>query len=156
MVIVPLIVVFWWIDPFRVRMRWAALGALASVGVLSALSLTNPMQRDKAFESVNFISQFARSGVLAAVDLSTRGLLDSDAMVRGGLPATDAGGCTSAQRLPHIVMVLDEFELRHQRRAGRQGSGRTTRVISARSTARTVRCWSKARAGRPGTPNTMC
>ncbi len=107
-VILPLIAVFWWIDPLRVRMRWAALGVLGSVGVLSALSLTNPMERDKAFEPVNFISQFARSGVLAAVDLSTRGLLDSDATVRGGLPATGAAGCPLTQRLPHIVMVLDE------------------------------------------------
>ena len=74
--IVPLIALFWWLDPFRVRMRWAALGALASLGGLTALSFANPMDRDKAFESVNFVSQFARSGVLAMVDLSTRGLLE--------------------------------------------------------------------------------
>jgi phosphoglycerol transferase MdoB-like AlkP superfamily enzyme len=107
-VIVPLIVLFWWVDPLRVRMRWAALGALGSVAVLSALSLANPMDRDKAFEPVNFISQFARSGVLAAVDLSTRGLLDSDAAVRGRLPEIVPAACPGTQRLPHIVMVLDE------------------------------------------------
>jgi hypothetical protein len=106
--IVPLLVLFWWADPLRVRMRWAALGALASVAVLSALSLTNPMDRDKAFEPVNFISQFARSGVLAAVDLSTRGLLDSDAAIRDRLPEILPAACPLTQRLPHIVMVLDE------------------------------------------------
>ncbi|MBX9843902.1 MAG: sulfatase-like hydrolase/transferase [Xanthobacteraceae bacterium] len=107
-VAVPLIALFWWVDPLRVRLRWAALGALASVAVLSALSLANPMDRDKAFEPVNFISQFARSGVLAAVDLSTRGLLDSDAAIRDRLPEAVPAACPPAQRLPHIVMVLDE------------------------------------------------
>ena len=38
-VVVPLIAVFWWLDPFRVRMRWAALGALASLGALTAMPL---------------------------------------------------------------------------------------------------------------------
>jgi hypothetical protein len=107
-VVVPLIAVFWWFDPFRVRMRWAALGALASLGGLTALSFANPMDRDKAFESVNFVSQFARSGALAMVDLSTRGLLESDSLVRDRLPETAPVTCPLTQRMPHIVMVLDE------------------------------------------------
>ena len=138
MVIVPLIVAVL-VD--RSVPRADALGGARRARkpgrALSALSLTKPMQRDKAFESVNYVSQFARSGVLAVVDLSTRGLLESDAIVRERPAGDRAGGCTPTQRLPHIVMVLDEFELRHQRRAGRQGSARTTRAISARSTART-------------------
>ena len=106
--IVPLIALFWWLDPFRVRMRWATLGALASLGGLTALSFANPMDRDKAFESVNFVSQFARSGVLAMVDLSTGGLLEADSLVRDRLPEAGPVTCPLMQRMPHIVMVLDE------------------------------------------------
>src|SRR5262245_39477389 len=107
-VVVPLIVLFWWLDPFRVRMRWAALGILGSLGALTALSFANPMDREKAFEAVNFVSQFARSGVLAMVDLSTRGLLESDGMIRDRLPEAGPVTCPLTQRMPHLVMVLDE------------------------------------------------
>src|SRR5882724_10992987 len=107
-VIVPLVVLFWWLDPFRVRMRWAALGTAASLFALTALSFANPMDREKAFQSIDYVSQFARSGVLAMVDLTTKGLLESDGLIDDRLPAASTSTCPTAQRLPHIVMVLDE------------------------------------------------
>ena len=107
-VIVPLIALFWWLDPFRIRMRWAALGAVASLFALTALSFANPMDREKAFQSIDYVSQFARSGVLAMVDLTTRGLLDAGGLIDDRLPAAASTVCPTAQRLPHIVLVLDE------------------------------------------------
>jgi len=107
-IIVPLIAVFFWIEPFRVRRRWALPGVVGGLLALTVLSFTVPMQREKAFQSVDFVSQFARSGVLAMVDLATRGLIDADSLTAGRLPPADPMVCPSARALPHIVMVLDE------------------------------------------------
>jgi hypothetical protein len=106
--LVPLVALFWWYDPLRVRPRWAALGTAASLSTLTVLSFANPMDREKAFQSVDYVSQFARSGVLAMVDLTTKGLLDADGLIDDKLPAASQASCPTAQRLPHIVMVLDE------------------------------------------------
>ena len=78
----PLLILFWWLDPLRVRFRIAALGAVACLAALSVLSLAVSMDREKAFESSDYVSQFARSGALALYDLTTRGLLESDSSVR--------------------------------------------------------------------------
>lgn len=107
-VIVPLIALFWWLDPFRVRMRWAALGTAASLFALTVLSFANPMDRETAFQSIDYVSQFARSGVLAMVDLTTKGLLEADGLIDDRLPSAATTACPTAQRLPNIVMVLDE------------------------------------------------
>src|SRR3954468_1955623 len=106
--VLPLVALFWWLDPLRARRRWAALGAAASLAALTVLSFVNPMDREKAFQSVDYVSQFARSGVLAMVDLTTKGLLDADGLIDDRLPAASPPACPTAQRLPHIVMVLDE------------------------------------------------
>jgi Sulfatase len=106
--VLPLVALFWWLDPLRTRRRWAALGAAASLAALTVLSFVNPMDREKAFQSVDYVSQFARSGVLAMVDLTTKGLLDSDGLIDDRLPAASPPACPREQRLPHIVMVLDE------------------------------------------------
>src|ERR1044071_3416378 len=107
-IVVPLIALFWWLDPFRVRRRWAAIGTAGSLVALTALSFANPMDREKAFQSVDYVSQFARSGVLAMVDLTTKGLLDADSLTSDRLPAASQASCPVAGKLPHIVMVLDE------------------------------------------------
>jgi hypothetical protein len=107
-VVLPFLALCWWGDAFRVRRRTAALGALASLAGLSALSLAVPMDREKAFASAAYVSEFARSGVLAAVDLATRGVLESDSFVADSLPPVAPVSCQPGQRLPHIILVLDE------------------------------------------------
>ena len=104
----PLLMLFWWLDPFRVRFRIAALGAIGCLAALSALSLAVSMDREKAFESADYVSQFARSGTRALFDLTTRGLLESDSSVRDRLSVAAPAACKPGQRLPHIVLVLDE------------------------------------------------
>jgi hypothetical protein len=105
-IVIPLLALFWWSDPLRVRLRSALLGvAICFVG-LGALSFAVPMDRDKAFESVNYVSQFARSGAVAMVDLATHGVLQSDRAVVDRLAAPVV--CTPDRKLPHIVLVLDE------------------------------------------------
>ena len=50
------------------------------------------MDREKAFEAADYVSQFARSGTRALFDLATRGLLESDSSVRDRLSVGSARG----------------------------------------------------------------
>jgi hypothetical protein len=106
--VVPLLVAFWWLDPFRVRWWTSAAGMAACLAALTAFSLVMPMDREKAFLPVDFVSQFARSGALALADLTTHGLMQSDSTVSDRLPAPGLLTCPPTQKLPHIVFVLDE------------------------------------------------
>jgi hypothetical protein len=105
-VLLPLLLLLWWSDPLRMRLRTAALGAGVCFAGLAALSFAVPMDRDKAFEAANYVSQFARSGSVALVDLTTRGILESDGDVLERLASNVA--CKPERKLPHIVLVLDE------------------------------------------------
>jgi hypothetical protein len=107
-IVLPLLVLFWWLDPVRVRLRSAALGAVVCLAALTGLSFAVPMDREKAFESTDYVSQFARSGALALYDVTTRGLMESDGAVRDQLSTAASASCKPGQRLPHIILVLDE------------------------------------------------
>jgi phosphoglycerol transferase MdoB-like AlkP superfamily enzyme len=107
-VVVPLLVLFWRLDPLRVPLRVAALGAFGCLVALTGLSLAEPMNREKAFEATEYVSQFARSGALAFFDLATRGFLESDDTAHERLASAEPAACKPEQRLPHIVLVLDE------------------------------------------------
>src|SRR4029077_328276 len=93
-----------------IRLRWwiSAVGAATCLVALTALSLAVPVDRDTAFLPINYVSQFARSGVFAMVVLTTKGFLESDRFVHDQLPPTTLSTCPSARALPHIVIVLDE------------------------------------------------
>src|SRR5215204_5279160 len=60
---VPLAVLLWWIDPFRVRLRAALAGGVACLAGLTGLSLAYPVHPGEAFGDGNYVSAFARSGV---------------------------------------------------------------------------------------------
>ncbi len=105
-IVVPLLALFWWSDPLRVRLRTALLGVAVCFTALGALSFAVPMDRDKAFESVDYVSQFARSGAVAVVDLATRGVFESDSATLDRLASATV--CKPDRKLPHIVLVLDE------------------------------------------------
>jgi hypothetical protein len=103
---VLMLALLWWLDPFRVRLRTSLPGAFVCLAALSGLALSVPSDPYDDFYSGNYVSKFARSGVTGAVDLFTRGYLESDAAVAGRLAAGQA--CHPAARPPHIVMVFDE------------------------------------------------
>jgi phosphoglycerol transferase MdoB-like AlkP superfamily enzyme len=104
--VLPVIVLLWWLDPFRVRLRAALLGALSCLAVLCGLSLAAPHDLYEDFDASNFVSKFSRTGVTGIYDLYTRGYLESDATAER-LNAT-AHDCKLTTRPPHIVMVFDE------------------------------------------------
>ena len=103
----PIAVLIWWIDPFRVRRLWSAAAGMACLVVVAVLSLAVPEQPTEPFQGVNHISNVARSGVLAAFELATTGWIEADDTVdRLRAAATDT--CTPKGKPPNIIMVLDE------------------------------------------------
>jgi Sulfatase len=108
LVIALLLFVVWRLDPLTVRRRISLLGVTACLAGVSALSLAVPEQPSEPFQGTNHISNFIRSGVIAAVEYYRHGFIDADAPgTAPALPAV-AQACRPPARLPHIVMVLDE------------------------------------------------
>src|SRR5215813_1525140 len=67
---IPLWLVLWRVDSLRLRRSRAALGLLVCLAALAALSLAAPTEREDEFFPHQYISKFARSAAVAAVDLS--------------------------------------------------------------------------------------
>lgn len=112
--ILPVLFLMWRFDPFRVRRRTASAGAVACLGGIVALGLLQPLEPFESFSGGNFISTFARSGVEAVAELTTHGLLESDAVSANRLDAPSDDACRPARKPPHIVLVHDEssFDIR--------------------------------------------
>jgi hypothetical protein len=98
----------WRIEPFRVRRSVAALGCILCFLALAGLSLAVPTDREDEFLRRQYVSKFARSAAVAAVDLATQGLFEADAAVPDGVSLADGGQCDRSRKGPHIVMVFDE------------------------------------------------
>ena len=71
---VPLLMLLWRIDPFRVRMRTTALGSTLCMGGLVVLSAAYPADFYGEFFSRDYVSKFARSGVEAIYEFAIHGL----------------------------------------------------------------------------------
>jgi Sulfatase len=116
-VLVPLLLTalfgIWRLDDFRIRRRIAMVGAFACLTGLVGVALAVPLDPWEEFYTESYFSKFMRSAVVAVDDLITRGVLESDGTVRGGLAATAERPC-AASGLPHIIMVHDEssFDIR--------------------------------------------
>jgi len=111
--LVPIAVLAWRLDPFRVR-RLTALGlALACLGWLTILEMQFPLQPFEAFYGGNLVSSFARSGVDAVSELMAHGLMQSDAFAADRLKPVSQT-CQPAAKPPHIILIHDEssFDIR--------------------------------------------
>ena len=105
---IPLLLVVWQSDPFRVRRGMALLGCLGCLSALTALSFALPSDREDEFYPHQYVSKFARSASVATVDLIAHGVFEADAASSGRLILGNAGRCDAGRKLPHIVMVFDE------------------------------------------------
>src|SRR5712691_12927848 len=76
---IPALFLTWQSEPFRVRRSIAVAGYVLSFVALAGLSFAVPTDREDEFSPQQYVSKFARSGVVAAVDLMTRGVLEADA-----------------------------------------------------------------------------
>jgi hypothetical protein len=111
---VPLAVLLWRLDPFRIRRRSALIGATVCLAALTALALAQPLEPGAAFGDENYVSTFARSGVDAVSGLITEGLLEQDATVADGFKLAPEGTCQVPAKRPHIILLHDEssFDIR--------------------------------------------
>jgi hypothetical protein len=115
-VLLPLLVLIWWLDPIRVRMRYALAGfafcLTALVALCSAVEL-NPLE---GYHGNKYVSFFTRTAVLSVHELMTHGMMESDEAVAESLKplAASAVACHPARKPPHIILVHDEssFDIR--------------------------------------------
>lgn len=110
--LIPILVIAWRFDPFRVRRPAALVLALGCLGGLTVLEKVEPLVPFHAFFGGNEVSSFARSGVDAVSALMTQGLMQSDPAPAGVLPP--AAACRPAKKPPHIILIHDEssFDIR--------------------------------------------
>lgn len=114
LVLIPLVIVAWRFDPFRVY-RWKAAAALfGCLAGLTALEVHLPLQPFEAFYGGNQVSQFARSGVDAISELLTHGMMEADASTTDHLLPLGESSCRPQQPPPHIILIHDEssFDIR--------------------------------------------
>ena len=104
----PVMVLLWRAEPFRVRRSTALLGVLLCLAALAGLSLAVPTDREDEFYPHQYVSKFARSAAVAAVDLMNGGVLEADPATGERLNVGTVGACPPGRKLPHIVMVFDE------------------------------------------------
>jgi hypothetical protein len=110
----PVMVLLWRFDTFRVRMRNALLGLSACVAALVAVSLAEPQEDWETFLGGGYVSKFARSAVTELSEFMRHGYLDSDAAVTDRLRLLPDATCAPAGKPPHILLVHDEssFDIR--------------------------------------------
>jgi hypothetical protein len=112
-VAIPLLVMIWRLDPFRVRRLSAAAGMVGCLVGLYGVEVVAPMEEYEGFYGENYVSHFARSGVEAVSTLIVHGMMESDPVVNERLAPVGAT-CEPARKPPHIILVHDEsaFDIR--------------------------------------------
>jgi hypothetical protein len=112
--LVPLLVLLWRSDAFRLPRIAAAGGAMLCLAGLVGGSLAVPAEPYATFFGNNYVSHFARSGVEAIYVLWTQGFMESDALVAEQLRLVPEAACHPTSKPPHIIMVHDEssFDIR--------------------------------------------
>ena len=110
----PALVLLWWIDNFRVRLRTAALGFVLCLAGITGTALAFPQEDWEGFFGDSYVSKFSRSGVTAISELMIHGYMESAATVADGLKMLPDATCTPGAKPPHIMLVHDEssFDIR--------------------------------------------
>jgi sulfatase-like protein len=105
---VPMLVLLWRLDPFRIRFHAASIGGASCLAGFTCLSLVFPIAPYHAFYSDDYVSKFVRSGIAAISELMTHGFMESDAVSAYRLESAVGETCQAAGKRPHIIMVHDE------------------------------------------------
>ena len=112
--VIPVGVLLWRADPWRVRRRTAAVAAMVCLATVACVSHAFPYNDGEAFGHYNNISIFVRSGVEGVNILASQSFLESDAVVTKRLKLTGEEPCHPAGKPPHIILLHDEssFDIR--------------------------------------------
>jgi phosphoglycerol transferase MdoB-like AlkP superfamily enzyme len=103
------IVIGWRLDRYRVSLQASLAAFSASAAALVAVSLFWPTGLNEDFEGQSYVSKFARTGVEAVHELSSRGYLEAVTRARAkAITAADAFACHPAHKPPHIILLHDE------------------------------------------------
>jgi hypothetical protein len=73
-----------------------------------AVSLSWPTGLNEDFEGRSYVSKFARTGIEAVHELSSRGYLDAAESTSGYMTEAADAGCHPTRKLPHIILLHDE------------------------------------------------
>src|SRR5579862_4005072 len=113
-VAVPVMVMIWRFDAFRLRRATALIGLSCCVAGLTAVSMAVPQEDWETFLSGGYVSKFARSAVTEISEYMRHGYLNSDAVVTDRLRLLPDATCMPAGKPPHILLVHDEssFDIR--------------------------------------------
>jgi hypothetical protein len=114
LILVPLIVLLWRIEPFRISRPAAAALTLCALGGMVAVGRLYPMAPSDAWYGNNYVSSFVRSGVGAISDLMTRGIIDAGPPTADHLLPVADWSCRPARKPPHLILIHDEssFDIR--------------------------------------------
>jgi phosphoglycerol transferase MdoB-like AlkP superfamily enzyme len=102
------IVIAWRLDQHRVSLQASLAGLSISAAALVALSLLWPTGLNEDFEGQSYVSKFARTGIEAVHELSSRGYLDAAESTNGYMTEAVDAGCHPTRKLPHIILLHDE------------------------------------------------
>ena len=119
---IPVLLLLWRLEPFRVRRSIAVLGCLGCFGALAALSFALPTDREDEFYPHQYVSKFARSAAVAAVDLIAARRAGGR---RCGSGPAEPGQWRRVRCRPQAAAHrhgVRRIELRRHHAAGRQGS----------------------------------
>ncbi len=105
---IPILVLIWRLDPFRVPRLVSLAGALTCGIAMTGLSLAVPEEPSEQFQGINHVSTFVRSGFTTGYELATKGWIDFDTITSDQLRAAASEPCRLSGKPPNIVMVLDE------------------------------------------------
>ena len=104
LVIIPLMYVLWRLDPFRIRRLPALAATLSCLAALSAYALSFPDEDWRSYDDDEYLSKFARSGIIAVSDFVRYGFMESDAMAHERLKVPLIDSCHPAGRRPNIIV----------------------------------------------------
>ena len=107
-VMVVAIVVAWRLDRYRVNLQISLAGFSITTAALVVVSLFWPTGLSEDFEGRSYVSKFARTGVEAVHELSSRGYLEAAGSAHGYVAEADDAVCHPTRKLPHIILLHDE------------------------------------------------
>jgi len=102
------VIMAWRLDHYRVRRRASLTGFSISAVALVAISLSCPTDLREDFVGGSYVSKFARTGIEAIYELSSRGYLETADESGESLKSAGSFVCRPSRRLPHIILLHDE------------------------------------------------